>query len=41
MGMKAVVKEVDAEKMFLVVNVEILWRLTPVIVGFDKVEAIN
>jgi transcriptional antiterminator NusG len=24
MGMKAVVKEVDAEKMFLVVNVEIL-----------------
>lgn len=39
-GTKGVVREVDAEKASIVVNVEILGRLTPVMVGFDKVELV-
>ncbi len=39
-GTKGVVREVDAEKSSIVVNVEILGRLTPVMVGFDKVELV-
>ncbi len=37
-GMKWVVTEVDPSKWFLYVNVEILWRNTPVMVSFEKVE---
>lgn len=40
-GMKGVVKEVDVEKWFVVVNVEMLWRLTPVMVDFDKIELVS
>ena len=37
-GMKGVVTEIDAAKWFLYVNIEILWRNTPVMVSFEKVE---
>lgn len=40
-GMKGVIKEVDTEKGFLIVNVEILGRMTPVMLAFDKVEISN
>jgi transcription antitermination factor NusG len=33
-----VVREIDAEKWTLIVNIEMLGRLTPVMIGFDKVE---
>lgn len=38
-GMKGNVKDVDGEKGIVVVNVEILGRLTPIAVAFDKVTA--
>ena len=37
-GMKWVVTEVDPVKGYLYANVEILWRNTPVMVSFEKVE---
>ncbi len=40
-NMKGNVKDVDIEKWLVVVNVEILWRLTPVVLTFDKVSQIN
>lgn len=40
-GMKGSVKEVDAEKGMVVVNVEILGRLTPIAMTFDKVAPMN
>jgi len=40
-GMKGNVKDVDAEKGIVVVNVEILGRLTPIAVTFDKVSPMN
>lgn len=39
-GMKWLVTEVDPAKWFLYVNIEILWRNTPVMVSFEKVERI-
>ena len=33
-----VVREIDSEKWTLIVNIEMLGRLTPVMIGFDKVE---
>ncbi len=39
-GMKWMVTEVDPAKWFLYVNIEILWRNTPVMVSFEKVERI-
>lgn len=38
-GMKGNVKDVDAEKGMVVVNIEILGRLTPIAIAFDKVTA--
>lgn len=38
-GMKWVVTNIDAEKWMVSVNVEILWKNTPVMLSFDKVEA--
>lgn len=35
---KWVINEIDAEKWYVVVNVEMLWRLTPVMLPFDKIE---
>jgi transcription antitermination factor NusG len=40
-GMKGVVTEIDTTKWFLYVNVEILWRNTPVMVSFDKVQRLS
>jgi transcriptional antiterminator NusG len=40
-GMKGVIKEVDTNKGFAIVNVEILGRLTPVMIDFDKIELIS
>jgi transcription termination/antitermination protein NusG len=40
-NMKWNVKDVDVEKWLVVVNVEILWRLTPVVLTFDKVAQTN
>lgn len=40
-GMKWVVTEIDPAKGFLYVNIEILWRNTPVMVSFEKVERIS
>lgn len=36
--MKWIVTEVDANKGFLYVNIEILWRNTPIMVSVEKVE---
>lgn len=40
-GMKWAIREIDVEKGFAVVNVEMLGRLTPVMLDFDKIELIN
>ena len=37
-GTKWLIHEIDAEKWYVVVNVEMLWRLTPVMLPFDKIE---
>lgn len=37
-GMKWVITEIDPAKGMVYANVEILWRNTPVMVSFDKVE---
>ncbi len=37
-GMKWVITEIDPMKWMVYANVEILWRNTPVMVSFDKVE---
>lgn len=36
--MKWIVTEIDWAKWFLYVNIEILWRNTPIMVSFEKVE---
>lgn len=40
-GMKWVVKNIDEEKWTAIVNVEILWRLTPVVIDIDKIELMS
>ena len=40
-GMKGKIREIDAEKGFAIVTVEMLGRLTPVMLDFDKIELIN
>jgi transcription termination/antitermination protein NusG len=40
-NMKGKVKDVDLDKGLVVVNVEILGRLTPVVLTFEKVSHIN
>lgn len=37
-GMQGIITEVDVLKWFVYANVEILWRNTPVMVSFEKVE---
>lgn len=39
--MKGTVTKVDTAKWYLYVNVEILWRNTPVMVSFEKVERLS
>ncbi len=40
-GMKWVITEIDVAKWMVYVNVEILWRNTPVMLTFDKVERVS
>ncbi len=37
-NMKWVIREIEAEKWFAIVNLEMLWRITPVMVEFNKIE---
>jgi transcriptional antiterminator NusG len=37
-GMQGTIKEIDGEKGQLVVQVEMLGRLTPVVIGLDKID---
>lgn len=37
-NMKGVIREIDAEKGFAIINVEMLGRITPVMIDFDKIE---
>lgn len=39
--MKWLVKNTDENKWTVVVNIEMLWRLTPVVIDVDKVELMN
>lgn len=39
--MKWVLKNIDEEKWNAIVNVEMLWRLTPVVIDIDKIELMN
>ncbi len=40
-GMKGSVRNIDPEKWTAVVNIEMLWRLTPVVIDLDKVELMS
>ena len=40
-GMKGVLKNIDESKWVAIVNIEMLWRLTPVVVDIDKIELMN
>ncbi len=39
--MKGSVRNIDAEKWTAIVNIEMLWRLTPVVIDLDKVELMS
>jgi len=39
--MKWNIRDVDSEKWTVIVNIEMLWRLTPVVVDVDKIELLN
>ncbi len=40
-GMKGSVRNIDTEKWTAIVNIEMLWRLTPVVIDLDKVELMS
>ncbi len=40
-GMQWLVKTIDTEKSIVVVNIEMLGRLTPVAIGWDKIELVS
>lgn len=40
-GMQWAIIEIDINKGFLYVNIEILWRSTPIMLPFEKVERVN
>lgn len=40
-GMKGVLKNIDESKWVAIVNIEMLWRLTPVVVDIDKIELMS
>ena len=40
-GMKGNIKELDSEKGMVVVNIEMLGRLTPVAIAIDQIELAN
>jgi transcription termination/antitermination protein NusG len=37
-NMKGVIREIDTEKWFAIINVEMLGRITPVMIDFEKIE---
>lgn len=39
--MKWSIRDVDSDKWTVIVNIEMLWRLTPVVVDVDKIELLN
>lgn len=39
--MKWVLRKIDADKWTVIVNIEMLWRLTPVVIDADKVSLMN
>ncbi len=39
--MKGTVRTIDTEKWTAIVNIEMLWRLTPVVIDLDKVELMS
>jgi transcription antitermination factor NusG len=39
--MKGSVRNIDTEKWTAIVNIEMLWRLTPVVIDLDKVELMS
>ena len=39
--MKWSIRDIDWEKWTVIVNIEMLWRLTPVVVDVDKIELLN
>jgi len=39
--MKWVIRNIDEEKWTVIVNVEMLWRLTPVVIDADKIALVN
>lgn len=40
-GMKGVLKDINESKWVAIVNIEMLWRLTPVVVDIDKIELMS
>ena len=40
-GMKGVLKTIDPDKWTVIVNIEMLWRLTPVVIDADKIELMS
>jgi transcription antitermination factor NusG len=39
--MKWTLKNIDQEKGVAIVNIEMLWRLTPVVIDVDKIELMS
>jgi transcriptional antiterminator NusG len=39
--MKGVLKTIDTDKWTVIVNIEMLWRLTPVVIDADKIELMS
>lgn len=40
-GMKGIMRNIDADKWTAVVNIEMLWRLTPVVIDLEKIELMS
>lgn len=40
-GMSGNIRDIDPENGSVIVNIEILWRLTPVVIDLDKIELVN
>ena len=40
-GMKGSLRNIDSDKWTAIVNIEMLWRLTPVVIDLDKIELMS
>ncbi len=40
-GMKWWLRSIDSDKWTAIVNIEMLWRLTPVVIDLDKIELMS